>query len=99
MVSSPFANGPPPPGELLDVSAPNVTFVERALLLVSKRRPKNQSSISVPRRPSEADNARARAPANHVFPRRQLRVRPLECCRFGLHYIGNGDGYRRRVPS
>ena len=35
------------------MSPPNVTFVERALALVSNRRPKNQSSSNVPRR-SEA---------------------------------------------
>src|SRR4029453_16663144 len=37
-------------GPLL-LSAPNVTFVERSLVLVSNRIPKNQSSSTVPRNP------------------------------------------------
>ena len=41
-----FENGP-----LTPLSSPNVTLVERGLVLVSKRTPKNQSSTNVPRSP------------------------------------------------
>src|SRR4029077_10824743 len=56
------------PGELVDVSSPKVTFVERPLALVSKRTPKNQSSRTVPRRPM----------------RRRYRSRSRSCQSFGF---------------
>ena len=93
---SPFPNGPPPPGELLDVSSPNVTFVERALCarlqphakepIIHKRSAKSQTkaiTLSLALLPIVTLRARIRASSLGQSGHRDNRI---------------GDADHRRTP-